>query len=97
MTAQRLRCTVDSMAYSACGMDVGDYFEVGPEGVTMPDGQQFCVFAVAAAIPLLNGRQGEPLDAWLATDPVLQCPDPPEQVRMRISPAPALAQGGGGA
>lgn len=92
MSVDRVRCTLDSMAYAACGMDVGDYFEVGPEGVTMPDGQPFCVFAVAAALPLLKGRQGEELESWLEQRPLLQCPDPPEAVRMRIEPAPDRAE-----
>ncbi|MTE24241.1 TIGR04076 family protein [Microbacterium sp. ZXX196] len=94
METQRVRCTLEEMAYSACGMEIGDHFEIGPEGITMPDGQPFCVFAVAAVVPLVKGRQGEDLEAWLESRPLLQCPDPPEAVRMRIEAAPARAEGG---
>ncbi len=81
----RVRCTVESMNYSACGMEVGDWFEVGPEGVSLPEGKHFCYFAIAAALPLLNGRIDTPdVEAWLATRPYVACPDPPENLIMRL-------------
>lgn len=84
-----VRCTVESMAYSACGLRVGDSFQVGPDGVRMPDGQPFCWFAMASVISMLKGRVGDDLDGWLATEPLLACPDPPEALLMRLEDATA--------
>lgn len=89
MTAvRRVRCVVDSMTYSACDMQPGDWFEVGPDGVRMPDGQPFCFFAMLSVLPLVNGRLGgEDLESWLESRPMLQCPDPPEGLWMRLEAA----------
>lgn len=94
MSAGRVRCTVWSMNYSACGMRPGDWFEVGADGFTMPEGQAFCYFAVAAVLPLVNGRLGdeEGLDEWLASAPLVQCPDPPEALRMTLGRPPEDAR-----
>lgn len=93
MTAHRVRCTVESMNYSACDMKRGDWFEVGPEGLTMPDDQPFCFFAVAAVLPLVNGRMDSgTVDEWLDSAPLMQCPDPPEALWMRLSRAPDSAE-----
>jgi uncharacterized repeat protein (TIGR04076 family) len=77
------------MNYSACGMKPGDYFEVGPEGFSLPAGQHFCYFAVASVLPVINGRLGgQTDDTWPDSAPLLQCPDPPEGLYMRLEPAP---------
>jgi uncharacterized repeat protein (TIGR04076 family) len=82
---RRVRCTVESMNYSACGLEVGDYFEVGPEGVSLPEGRHFCFYAMASAAPLLCGRLESPdIAAWLAERPLIACPDPPENLIMRL-------------
>lgn len=87
--SRTVRCTVSSMNYSACAMKEGDWFEVGPDGFRMPDGGHFCYFAVAAVLPLINGRiDAEDVDAWLDSRPVVQCPDPPEALRMTLSRVP---------
>lgn len=88
----RVRCTVESMSYSACGLRVGDFFEVGPEGVSLPPGRHFCFFAIASVAPLLGGRlDGEQPDEWLAARPLLACPDPPERLLMRVEEVPTHA------
>jgi uncharacterized repeat protein (TIGR04076 family) len=85
MPGRRVRCTVEAMNYSACGLEIGDWFEVGPEGLTLPDGKAFCFFAIASVAPMLNGRLDHPdTDAWLATRPLVACPDPPENLIMRL-------------
>ena len=86
MTAgRRVRCTVESMNYSPCGMEVGDYFEVTREGLSLPEGKGFCFYAIASVAPLVNGRLDTPdVDAWLATRPRVACPDPPENLVMRL-------------
>jgi uncharacterized repeat protein (TIGR04076 family) len=88
-----VRCTVESMNYSACALRVGDWFEVGPAGVSLPPGKGFCFYAIASVAPLVNGRLDTPdVDAWLATGPLVACPDPPENLVMRLSPAPTAKE-----
>jgi uncharacterized repeat protein (TIGR04076 family) len=85
VTGRTVRCTVESMNYSACGLKTGDWFEVDSDGLRMPDGQHFCAFAITTALPLLNGRlDGDTPDEWLDSRPLLQCPDPPEALWMRL-------------
>lgn len=85
MTGRRVRCTVESMNYSACALQTGDYFEIDSDGLHMPDGQPFCFFAIGSVLPLVNGRLGgADADEWLASRPLLQCPDPPEALWMRL-------------
>jgi uncharacterized repeat protein (TIGR04076 family) len=85
VTGRTVRCTVESMNYSACGLQKGDWFEVDDSGLRMPDGQAFCAFAIVTALPLLNGRlDGRDADEWLDSKPLLQCPDPPEALWMRL-------------
>lgn len=92
MSGTRIRCTVESMQYSACGLQVGDSFEVGPEGLSVHAEAGFCYFAIASVVPLLKGRCGQDVDDWLDSRPLVACPDPPEALRMRlerIEPDPA--------
>ncbi|SDY56361.1 TIGR04076 family protein [Herbiconiux ginsengi] len=93
MTGRTVRCTVESMAYSACGLKTGDWFEVDADGLRLPDGLPFCAFAITTVLPLVNGRlDDDGADDWLASKPLVQCPDPPEALRMRleiVQPAPA--------
>lgn len=69
-----------------CGLAVGDYFELTESSwVTMPPGKHFCLYALAAVLPLLPARQ-RPLDAadWLASESFVACPDPEERLVMKI-------------
>lgn len=85
----RLRCVVDSMNYSACGHLPGDSFEVGPDGLRLGQDSGFCFFAVNAVLPVLLQRLGSAdIEEWLASRPVVMCPDPPEALRMRVEAAP---------
>ncbi len=34
-----VRCTVEDMNYSACALQVGDWFELSPTGLTVPEGK----------------------------------------------------------
>lgn len=89
MTAPRrgVRCVVESMNYSACGLVPGDAFEVDQNGLRITRGTGFCMFAIVSVLPLLQGRIGEAgLEEWLATHPMVTCPDPAESLRMRLEP-----------
>jgi len=82
-----LRITVERIeGRSVCGLVVGDYFEVTESSrVRIPDGRHFCMFAIAAALPLLAAKQRkQPAGDWLEQDSLVACPDPDERLVMRI-------------
>ena len=71
---------------SVCGLRVGDYFEVTESSkVRLPPDGHFCLYALAAVLPLLPAKQ-RALDSadWLAQDSLVACPDPDERLIMRI-------------
>ena len=90
MTTMRLydlRVVVERIeGRSVCGLQVGDYFEVRDSSrVTIPAGGHFCLYALAAVIPLLPAKQRRLPDAdWLEQDSLVCCPDPEERVVLRI-------------
>jgi|SRR5438067_13179348 len=82
-----LRVVVDRIdGRSVCGLAVGDYFEITESSrVRIPEGRHFCMFALAAALPLLAAKQRrQPAGDWLEEDSLVACPDPDERVIMRI-------------
>lgn len=82
-----LRVTVDSIqGRSVCGLHVGDYFEVTHSNeLHIPDGQHFCIYALASILPLLPAKQRRlPASDWLENDTLVHCPDPEEGLVMRI-------------
>ena len=83
-----LRVTVDSIAgRPVCGLAVGDYFEVTESSrLRLPPGGHFCVYALAAVLPLLPAKQRQlPPSDWLEHDSLVACPDPEERLVMRIT------------
>jgi uncharacterized repeat protein (TIGR04076 family) len=82
-----LRVTVhDIKGHSVCGMQVGDYFELTESSkLRIPPGKHFCIYALSAVLPLLPAKQ-RLLDEndWLEKDTLVACPDPEEQLIMRI-------------
>jgi uncharacterized repeat protein (TIGR04076 family) len=86
MVLHDLRVTVEFIGGRAvCGLQVGDYFEVTKSSrVTVP--RHFCLYALAAVIPLLPAKQRDlPAADWLARDSLVACPDPDERLVMRIT------------
>ena len=83
-----LRVTVVAIeGRSVCGLEVGDWFDVTESSrVRIPDGRHFCLYALAAVIPLLPAKMRalDPND-WMAQDSLVVCPDPEERLTMRIS------------
>jgi len=82
-----LRVVVDRIeGRSVCGLQVGDWFELTESSRlrTCP-GRFFCVYALAAVLPLLPAKQRQlaPGD-WLEHDNLVACPDPDERLIMRI-------------
>ncbi len=82
-----LRVTVVAIeGRSVCGLAVGDWFEVTESSrVRIPAGRHFCLYALAAILPLLPAKmRALEADDWLAHDNLVACPDPEERVIMRI-------------
>ena len=69
-----------------CGHRAGDSFEVRGENLTLPAGQSFSLYALAALLPLLPAKQRptSPND-WMTTDADVACPDPNCGARFRIT------------
>lgn len=83
-----LRITVERIEGRAvCGLAVGDYVDVVRSNeVRLPDGKHFCLYALAAVLPLLPAKQRRlPAGDWLEQDSLVVCPDPDERLVMRIS------------
>src|SRR5260370_42594160 len=99
-----LRVTVDRIeGRSVCGLAVGDYFEVTESSrLRIPEGKHFCMFAIAAALPLLAAKQRrQPRGDWLEQDSMVVCPDPGERLvmlidRIRVRGDPPAAVTGAG-
>lgn len=80
-----LELTVERLNYSACGFRVGDRLVIDGDEVMMPEGGSFCFYALGAILPVIDARlAGGDGAEWLATEPLLQCPDPPEGVLFRL-------------
>ena len=82
-----LRVVVDRIeGRSVCGLSAGDYFDVTESSrLRIPEGKHFCIFALAAVLPLLAAKERELPDGdWLEVDSYVACPDPDERVIMRI-------------
>ena len=69
-----------------CNHKVGDFFELKGENLSLPAGQTFPVYSLAAILPLLPAKQREthPHD-WMTTDALIACPDPNCGGRFRIT------------
>jgi len=68
-----------------CNMSEGDYFQLKGGKLSIPDGKDFCLYALQSCIPLLPAKQrmNSPAD-WMETDSRIICPDPACRLIMRI-------------
>jgi uncharacterized repeat protein (TIGR04076 family) len=71
--------------HCTCNMAVGDKFYLRGGKISLPDGADFCLYALQSAMPLLPAKQrlNHPAD-WLETDSRVVCPDPACRLIMRI-------------
>ncbi len=69
-----------------CDHKAGDYFELSGENLSLPPGQSFLIYPLAALLPVLPAKQREthPND-WMTTDMEVACPDPLCGARFRIT------------
>ena len=82
-----IRVTVDRIeGRSVCGLAVGDCFDVtNSSEVRIAAGQHFCLYAMAAVLPLIPAKQRRlPAGDWLEQESLVCCPDPQERLIMRI-------------
>ncbi len=69
-----------------CNHTVGDSFEVCGESLSLPPGQSFSMYALAAILPLLPAKQRVThANDWMTTDAEIACPDPNCGARFRIT------------
>lgn len=69
-----------------CSHHVGDSFELSGENLSLPAGQGFSIYALAALLPILPAKQRMTDDNdWMTTDTDIACPDPNCSARFRIT------------
>ena len=65
---------------------VGDFFELRGENLSLPPGQTFPIYPLAAILPLLPAKQRDThANDWMTTDTEVACPDPHCGARFRIT------------
>ncbi|NJN40965.1 MAG: TIGR04076 family protein [Flammeovirgaceae bacterium] len=71
--------------HCTCDMKIGDCFHLRGGKISLPEGSNFCLYALQSAIPLLPAKQrkNHPAD-WMETDSRVVCPDPACALVMRI-------------
>lgn len=82
-----IRVTVDEIrGESVCSMSVGDYFEITESSkLRIPEGKHFCIYALNSVLPFIAAKQRALSENdWLAKDSHVVCPDPEEQLIMKI-------------
>ncbi len=85
-TLYDLKIVVESIEGNCtCSMTEGDCFFLRGGKLSLPDGQDFCLYAMQTVIPLLPAKQrlNHPAD-WMETDSRAVCPDPACKLTMRI-------------
>ncbi len=81
-----LKVVVESIGGNCtCEMSVGDCFYLKGGKISMPEGKDFCLYALQSTVPLLPTKQrmNHPAD-WMETDSHVICPDPACKLIMRI-------------
>lgn len=69
-----------------CSHAAGDWFEVRGENLSLPPGQAFSIYALAALLPLLPAKQRfTHAHDWMTSDTDIACPDPNCGARFRIT------------
>jgi uncharacterized repeat protein (TIGR04076 family) len=59
-----------------CNHKKGDYFLLSGENFSLPDGQSFPIYCLAAIIPIITVKQRfTSTNDWISTDHQIACPD----------------------
>ena len=68
-----------------CNHKAGDFFELSGENLSLPAGQTFPIYPLAALLPLLPAKQRiTDANDWMTTDTEVACPDSNCGGRFRI-------------
>ena len=68
---------IGDAASMVCDHKPGDFFELKGEQLSLPEGQSFSLYALAAILPLLPAKQRlSHQNDWMSTDTDIACPDP---------------------
>ena len=68
---------VECRGEMVCNHRIGDYFELSGENLSLPPGQSFPIYPLAALLPLLPAKQRPTHENdWMTTDTDVACPDP---------------------
>lgn len=68
-----------------CNMAVGDKFYLKGGKLSLPEEQDFCVYALQSTLPLLPAKQRKNHSSdWMETDSEVTCPDPACKLIMEI-------------
>jgi len=81
-----LKVVVESIEGNCtCNMAAGDAVFIRGGKLSLPDGADFCLYALQSVIPILPAKQRpcHPAD-WMETDGRVTCPDPACRLIMRI-------------
>ena len=81
-----LQVVVESITgHCTCAMTAGDSVFLRGGKISIPEGADFCLYALQSVIPLLPAKQRllHPAD-WMETDTRALCPDPGCGLTMRI-------------
>jgi len=82
----RVEAIVPEGARIYCGAKQGDHFELRGEMLSLPPGQGFSIYSLAAVLPFLAAKQREThRNDWMTSDAEIACPDPNCQSRLRIT------------
>jgi uncharacterized repeat protein (TIGR04076 family) len=69
-----------------CGARPGDHFTLQGETLSLPPGQGFSIYSLAAVLPLLAAKQRVTAASdWMTSDAEVACPDPNCPSRLRIT------------
>ena len=81
-----LKIVVESIGgHCTCEMKEGDCFFLKGGKISLPDGKNFCLYAMQSTFPLLPAKQRKNHAAdWMETDSRVVCPDPACGLIMRI-------------
>jgi uncharacterized repeat protein (TIGR04076 family) len=69
-----------------CDHREGDFFLLSGESLSLPPGQSFPIYPLAALLPLLPAKQRQThANDWMTSDAEVACPDPHCGARFRIT------------
>ena len=82
----RVEAVIPEGAKVYCGARAGDHFDLRGEMLTLPAGQGFSIYSLAAVLPLLAAKQRPThRNDWMTSDAEIACPDPNCGSRLRIT------------